>query len=380
MLSSELKEREKEQRWGLPTLCRLIPVRSRETQFLLEVIAAFTAPITWQCNFMTGAALKKNQEIAREREREGERERKRERKKGDLPPTHTLQLTGFPFPCPLVGNKEVSLWDLAAHTCYSVLGHQLSSGQSQKIKEGKKPSKLMPSWLFFKFWLPSQSACHCLLFRVPTVAFLFWPELLQSVGERGCSGLTPSWLAPEVPHPLYIKCPASWISHLYLLSPVLFKIIWVIREVCVCLFVCVLVCTYVCAYVHACACVCVLHNLMSAVECRSSDSLPSPLDTCRHADVVLRTSAHWCDWSHLTSWGPCFYSPFGVHSPVISHLCQSLHLFHCISCFHEPFLYPLWGPWEQQMCLRLTCLLVCLLTPPHLASWAMSEVAMWGFF
>lgn len=338
MLSSELKEREKEQRWGLPTLCRLIPVRSRETQFLLEVIAAFTAPITWQCNFMTGAALKKNQEIARERER------KRETEKGGLPPTHTLQLTGFPFPCPLVGNKEVSLRDLAAHTCYSILGHQLSSGQSQKIKEGKKPSKLMPSWLFFKFWLPSQSACHCLLFRVPTVAFLFWPELLQSVGERGCSGLTPSWLAPEVPHPLYIKCPASWISHLYLLSPVLFKIIWVIREVCVCLFVCVLVCTYVCAYVHACACVCVLRNLMSAVECRSSDSLPSPLDTCRDADVVLRTCAHWCGWSHLTSWGPCFCSPSGVHGSSYFSLLSKSSSISLYVLFSWAFPVPPLGP------------------------------------
>lgn len=62
--------------------------------------------------------------------------------------------------------------------------------------------------------------------------------------------------------------PSLRIFHLCLLPPVL-RLIWVTGEMCICADVYVpVVCAYLCMCVHAGACVyvCILHNLMLAVQ------------------------------------------------------------------------------------------------------------------
>lgn len=105
--------------------------------FLLEMVGAFTATITWQCNSIAGAALRKE---LKERERARERGGERERERRFPPPTHFL---AHRVPISLSSWKQGGVsWRSCCPHCYSVPGYQLPSRQSQKIKEGKELSKL----------------------------------------------------------------------------------------------------------------------------------------------------------------------------------------------------------------------------------------------
>ena len=110
-------------------------------------------------------------------ETEGKKERGRQCEREEIPlPTHTLQLTGSPFPCPL-GHREVSFGGLTIHPATLFQDICCPSGQSQKTKEGKEPSKLiaipviLQSFTSFPNWHAtvcfSECSCNC-FFKIPS--------------------------------------------------------------------------------------------------------------------------------------------------------------------------------------------------------------------
>lgn len=120
----------------------------------------------YRCLYCHNRLLVQFHDYAPLRKEPGKKEREAETE-GDLPPIHIVCLTGSPFLYPLVGNREMSLGNLAVYTCNSVPGYQFPSGQSQTIKkEKKKTNKFTVILVISQVFSSPQSACYCLHFRV----------------------------------------------------------------------------------------------------------------------------------------------------------------------------------------------------------------------